>query len=138
MPDIRSSLMLAHCVLLGTVSGSRAQRLVWVNLRPNPERPSRSPCQHSPESGRKFNRLPLSLPRLAREQMDHVAMPLFVRFRGHPFLRVRARQADRIAGDPRTHSRAVPAFKLFNIKCAWFNEEEYSEVFPRTLFARHP
>ena len=28
----------------------------------------------------------------------------------------------------------VPGLKLFDIKCAWFNEEEYDEFFPRTLF----
>ena len=32
-------------------------------------------------------------------------------------------------------TRRVPGLKLFDIKCAWFNEEEYSEFFPRTLFA---
>jgi len=31
----------------------------------------------------------------------------------------------------------VPDLKLFDIKCAWFNEEEYNEFFPRTLFAKH-
>jgi hypothetical protein len=30
----------------------------------------------------------------------------------------------------------VPGLKLFDIKCAWFNEHEYCEIFPRTLFAR--
>jgi transposase-like protein len=30
----------------------------------------------------------------------------------------------------------VPGVKLFDIKCAWFNEEEYNEFFPRTLFAK--
>jgi len=33
-------------------------------------------------------------------------------------------------------TRRVPGLKLFDIKCAWFNEEEYCEFFPRTLFAR--
>lgn len=33
-------------------------------------------------------------------------------------------------------TRLVPGLKLFNIKCAWFNEDEYCEFFPRTLFAR--
>jgi ATP-dependent exoDNAse (exonuclease V) beta subunit len=33
-------------------------------------------------------------------------------------------------------TRLVPGLKLFDIKCAWFNEEEYCEVFPRTLFVR--
>lgn len=33
-------------------------------------------------------------------------------------------------------TRLVPGLKLFDIKCAWFNEEEYSEFFPRTLFVR--
>jgi ribosomal protein L37AE/L43A len=33
-------------------------------------------------------------------------------------------------------TRRVPGLKLFDIKCAWFNEEEYCEIFPRTLFAR--
>jgi ATP-dependent exoDNAse (exonuclease V) beta subunit len=32
-------------------------------------------------------------------------------------------------------TRRVPGLKLFDIKCAWFNEEEYCEFFPRTLFA---
>ena len=31
-------------------------------------------------------------------------------------------------------TRLVPGLKLFDIKCAWFNEEEYLEIFPRTLF----
>ena len=33
-------------------------------------------------------------------------------------------------------TRRVPGLKLFDIKCAWFNEHEYCEIFPRTLFAR--
>jgi ATP-dependent exoDNAse (exonuclease V) beta subunit len=33
-------------------------------------------------------------------------------------------------------ARLVPGLKLFDIKCAWFNEEEYCEFFPRKLFAR--
>lgn len=33
-------------------------------------------------------------------------------------------------------TRLVPGLKLFDIKCAWFNEEEYCEFFPRTLFVR--
>ena len=32
-------------------------------------------------------------------------------------------------------TRRVPRLKLFDIKCAWFNEQEYCEMFPRTLFA---
>ena len=32
-------------------------------------------------------------------------------------------------------TRRVPGLKLFDIKCAWFNEHEYCEIFPRTLFA---
>jgi ATP-dependent exoDNAse (exonuclease V) beta subunit/ribosomal protein L37AE/L43A len=35
-------------------------------------------------------------------------------------------------------TRRVPGLKLFDIKCAWFNEHEYCEMFPRTLFARRP
>ncbi len=31
-------------------------------------------------------------------------------------------------------TRLVPGLKLFDIKCARFNEEEYYESFPRTLF----
>jgi len=31
-------------------------------------------------------------------------------------------------------TRLVPGLKLFDIKCAWFNENEYCEMFPRTLF----
>ena len=34
-------------------------------------------------------------------------------------------------------TRLVPGLKLFDIKCAWFNEEEYCEFFPRTLFSKH-
>ena len=30
----------------------------------------------------------------------------------------------------------IPGLRLFDIKCAWFNEEEYCEFFPRTLIAR--
>ena len=30
-------------------------------------------------------------------------------------------------------TRLVPGLKLFDIKCAWFNEEEYCEFFPRLL-----
>src|SRR6202521_6044887 len=33
-------------------------------------------------------------------------------------------------------TRLVPGLKLFDIKCAWFNEDEYCEMFPRTLFVR--
>ena len=33
-------------------------------------------------------------------------------------------------------TRRVPGLKLFDIKCAWFNEHEYCEFFPRTLFTR--
>lgn len=31
-------------------------------------------------------------------------------------------------------TRRVPFLKLFDVKCAWFNEHEYCEFFPRTLF----
>ncbi|MGE3703518.1 MAG: PD-(D/E)XK nuclease family protein [Hyphomicrobiaceae bacterium] len=31
-------------------------------------------------------------------------------------------------------TRLIPGLKLFDIKCAWFNEEEYLEFFPRSLF----
>ena len=31
-------------------------------------------------------------------------------------------------------TRRAPGLKLFDIKCAWFNEHEYCEFFPRTLF----
>jgi hypothetical protein len=33
-------------------------------------------------------------------------------------------------------TRLVPGLTLFDIKCAWFNEGEYCEFFPRTLFAQ--
>ena len=33
-------------------------------------------------------------------------------------------------------TRLVPGLRLFDIKRAWFNEEEYCEFFPRTLFTR--
>ena len=35
-------------------------------------------------------------------------------------------------------TKLIPGLKLFDIKCAWFNEEEYCEFFPRTLLARKP
>ena len=35
-------------------------------------------------------------------------------------------------------TRLVPRLKLFDIKCAWFNEDEYCEFFPRTLFVNPP
>jgi len=35
-------------------------------------------------------------------------------------------------------TRLIPGLKLFDIKCAWFNEKEYCEFFPRTLFAGPP
>jgi hypothetical protein len=31
-------------------------------------------------------------------------------------------------------SNGVPGLRLFDIKCAWLNEEEYCEFSPRTLF----
>ena len=36
-------------------------------------------------------------------------------------------------------TKRAPGLKLFDIKCAWFNEEEYCEFFPRTLLeaSRH-
>jgi transposase-like protein len=33
-------------------------------------------------------------------------------------------------------TRRIPGLKLFDIKCAWFNEHEYCEFFPRTLFTK--
>lgn len=33
-------------------------------------------------------------------------------------------------------TRRVPGLKLFDIKCAWFNENEYCEFFPRALLSR--
>jgi ATP-dependent exoDNAse (exonuclease V) beta subunit len=33
-------------------------------------------------------------------------------------------------------TKLVPGLRLFDIKCAWFNEEQYCEFFPRTLLAR--
>jgi hypothetical protein len=36
----------------------------------------------------------------------------------------------------RSRSPASPGIKLFDIKCAWFNEHEYYEFFPRALLAR--
>ena len=33
-------------------------------------------------------------------------------------------------------TRRVPGLRLFDIKCAWFNENEYCEFFPRTLVSR--
>jgi ATP-dependent exoDNAse (exonuclease V) beta subunit len=32
-------------------------------------------------------------------------------------------------------TRLVPGLKLFDIKCAWFNENEYCEFFPRALLS---
>src|SRR4029077_5412397 len=34
-------------------------------------------------------------------------------------------------------TRLVSGLKLFDIKCGWFNEEQYCEIFPRTLFLSH-
>jgi hypothetical protein len=31
----------------------------------------------------------------------------------------------------------LTGIKLFDIKCAWFNEYEYCEFFPRALLSRH-
>ena len=36
----------------------------------------------------------------------------------------------------RNQLKSDRVLKLFDIKCAWFNEEEYCEFFPRTLFAQ--
>jgi transposase-like protein len=33
-------------------------------------------------------------------------------------------------------TRLIPGLKLFDIKCAWFNQDEYCEFFPRTLFVQ--
>lgn len=33
-------------------------------------------------------------------------------------------------------ARLVPGLRLFDIKCARFNEEEYCEFFPRTALAK--
>ena len=33
-------------------------------------------------------------------------------------------------------TRRMPGLKLFDIKCAWFNEDEYCEFFPRKLLSR--
>jgi len=33
-------------------------------------------------------------------------------------------------------TRLVPGLRLFDIKCAWFNENEYCEFFPRALLSR--
>jgi ATP-dependent exoDNAse (exonuclease V) beta subunit len=30
-------------------------------------------------------------------------------------------------------TRLLPGLRLFEIKCAWFNEEQYCEFFPRTV-----
>ena len=35
-------------------------------------------------------------------------------------------------------TRLVPGLKLFDIKCAWFNEHEYCEFFPRTVVRHAP
>jgi PD-(D/E)XK nuclease superfamily len=32
-------------------------------------------------------------------------------------------------------TKLISGLKLFDIKCTWFNEDEYCEFFPRTLFA---
>jgi hypothetical protein len=33
-------------------------------------------------------------------------------------------------------TRRIPGLRLFDIKCAWFNEDQYCEFFPRALLAR--
>jgi hypothetical protein len=35
-------------------------------------------------------------------------------------------------------TRRVPGLRLFDIKCAWFNENEYCEFFPRALVSGGP
>jgi ATP-dependent exoDNAse (exonuclease V) beta subunit len=30
-------------------------------------------------------------------------------------------------------TRLIPGLRLFDIKCAWFNEEQYCEFYPRTV-----
>ena len=35
-------------------------------------------------------------------------------------------------------TRRIPGLRLFDIKCAWFNEEQYCEFFPRSLLAHRP
>jgi hypothetical protein len=34
-------------------------------------------------------------------------------------------------------TRLVSGLRLFDIKCAWFDEDRYCEFFPRTLLARN-
>jgi ATP-dependent exoDNAse (exonuclease V) beta subunit len=35
-------------------------------------------------------------------------------------------------------TRLVPGLRLFDIKCAWFDEEQYCEFYPRTLLDHRP
>jgi ATP-dependent exoDNAse (exonuclease V) beta subunit len=35
-------------------------------------------------------------------------------------------------------TRLVPGLRLFDIKCAWFDEEQYCEFYPRTLLKSDP
>ena len=35
-------------------------------------------------------------------------------------------------------TRLVPGLRLFDIKCAWFDEERYCEFYPRTLLDHRP
>ena len=63
------------------------------------------------------------------------------RLRGRVALPLQTRRAHQQAGAPLAiYALAltirVPGLKLFDIKCAWFNEEEYNGFFPRTLFAK--
>jgi hypothetical protein len=55
-------------------------------------------------------------------------------------MRLVDQHADVVADELAQHfvalTRRVPGLQLFDIKCAWFNEEEYCEFFPRTLFLR--
>jgi len=32
----------------------------------------------------------------------------------------------------------LAGLRLFDIKCAWFNDEQYCEFFPRTVLAHSP
>jgi hypothetical protein len=45
------------------------------------------------------------------------------------------RLAEHMGSHVSTVTRLVSGLRLFDIKCAWFNEKEYCEFFPRTLFA---
>ncbi len=100
---------------------------------------------------------PVRLPKFAARRVQN-ALPLFSksetcgRLTGHlDFLQVRNDAVHILDYKPEARTNKpiaqlaiyalaltirVPGLKLFDIKCAWFNEQEYNEFFPRACFSQ--